>query len=138
MSWTREEIIGSILDTKVKLGVSKMPGVGIGVFALIDLPADTSVFRYRNPDHFISWDDVAEAPMCVQKYVAKMTTCILEDRTFIIDVPADLIYPAYYINHSAEPNVFWDRHTDEMFTIKSVQAGDELTTYYRPDERDWE
>ena len=138
MSFTKEEIVESVLSTKVRLGVSSMSGVNIGVFALVDLPKDTSIFRYRNPDHYISWDEVKEAPVCVQKYISQMATCIPEDGTFILDVPADMIYPAYYINHSHYPNVFWDRHTDEMFTIKPVQAGEELTTYYRPDERDWE
>ena len=138
MSFSKEEIIGSVIDTKVRLGVSKTPGVGIGVFALVDIPADTSLFRYRNPDHFISWEDVKDAPMSVQKYLAQMCTCELDDGTFILDVPVDLIYPAYYVNHSSEPNVFLDRHTDEMFTIYPIREGEELTTYYRPDERDWE
>ena len=137
MNFAKTEIVKSIQNLKVKLGVSKMPGAGIGVFALVDIPPDTSVFSYRNADHFIPWEDVQGAPMVVQKYIAQMTTCVLEDQTFIIDVPADLIYSAYYINHSTDPNVFWDRNTDEMYTIVPVKAGDELTTYYRPDERDW-
>ncbi len=137
-SFTKQQVIDSILNTKVRLGVSKVPNVGIGVFTIVDLPADTSLWTYRHGDHHISWDEVKEAPMAVQKYMAQMTTCELEEGTFILDVPVDLLYPAYYINHSRTPNVFWDRHTDEMYTITDVPAGAELTTYYRPDERDWE
>ena len=49
-----------------------------------------------------------------------------------------MLYTEYYINHSHNPNLFWDRKTHEFFAIRDIKEGEELTSYYRPDERDWE
>ena len=54
-----------------------------------------------------------------------------------MDVPLFMLYTEYYINHSDNPNVFWDRYDHFQYAIRDIKEGEELTTYYRPDERDW-
>ena len=134
MSFTREEIIKSVYELKYKLAPSLIPGAGVGLFALVDIPADTYVVQHRTATDFhIPWEEVKDAPIVVQEHIAEMTTC--DWKEFRLDVPADMIYPAYYVNHSAEPNLYWDRHTDELYAIRNIAAGEEMTTYYKPEER---
>jgi hypothetical protein len=41
-----------------------------------------------------------------------------------------------YINHSCDPNVFFDTHTMEIVAVKTIEEGDEMTFFYPSSEWD--
>jgi hypothetical protein len=132
----RDQILNSIRDLKTCLKPSTIPGAGVGVFSLVDISKDTLIFNIkRDDDYFFKYSEIEDLPPSIQNYILGMTDGV-EDG-FFLDVPAFKIYTAYYVNHSYEPNVFWDRRTDELFSIRDIEMGEELTTYYKPIERDF-
>jgi hypothetical protein len=132
----RDQILNSIRDLKTCLKPSTIPGAGVGVFSLVDISKDTLIFNIkRDDDYFFKHSEIEDLPPSIQNYILGMTDGV-EDG-FFLDVPAFKIYTAYYVNHSYEPNVFWDRRTDELFSIRDIEMGEELTTYYKPIERDF-
>lgn len=134
--YTRDEILNSIRNLKTCLKPSTISGAGVGVFSLVDIPKDTLIFEVdRNDDYFFKYSEIDDLPYSIKDYILKMADGVEEG--FFLDVPAFKIYTAYYINHSYEPNVFWDRRTDELFSIRDIKIGEELTTYYKPHERNF-
>lgn len=134
--YSRDQILNSIKTLKTHLKPSTIPGAGIGVFSLVDIPRDTLIFEVkREDDYFFKISEIEDLPLRIQDYILGMTDGTEEG--FYLDVPAFKIYTAYYVNHSYEPNVFWDRRTDELFSIRDIKEGEELTTYYKPEERDF-
>ena len=136
MMYTRDQILDSIRNLKTCLKHSTIPGAGVGVFSLVTIPKDTLIFDVeRKDDYFFKYSEIKDLPESIRDYITEMTDGI--ENGFYLDVPAFKIYTAYYINHSHEPNVFWDRRTDELFSIRDIKSGEELTTYYKPLERDF-
>ena len=133
--FSRDQILNSIKDLKTCLKPSTIPGAGVGVFSLRDIQKDESIFNFVTTDHHFNYDEIKHLPDEIQKHIWGMTDGIGDG--FNLDVPAFMIYTAYYINHSHSPNVFWDRRSGEIFSIRDIKAGEELTTYYKPDERDF-
>jgi hypothetical protein len=134
--YNRDQILNSIRDLKTCLKPSTIPGAGVGVFSLVDIPKDTLIFNVeRDDDYFFKYSEIEDLPPSIQNYILGMTDGVRDG--FFLDVPAFKIYTAYYVNHSYEPNVFWDRRTDELFSIRDIEMGEELTTYYKPIERDF-
>lgn len=137
MMYSRDQILNSIKDLKTCLKPSTRNGAGVGVFALQNIPKDTLIFEVeRKDDYFFKNSEIKNLPPSIQEYILGMTDGI-DGEGFYLDVPAFKIYMSYYVNHSYNPNVFWDRRTDELFSIKDIQTGEELTTYYKPSERDF-
>lgn len=134
--YSRNQILNSIRTLKTCLKPSTISGAGVGVFSLIDIPKDTLIFEVkRDDDYFFKYSEIEDLPQSVKDYILGMTDGVEEG--FFLDVPAFKIYTTYYVNHSHEPNVFWDRRTDELFSIRDIKIGEELTTYYKPCERNF-
>lgn len=134
--YSRDQILNSIRTLKTCLKPSTIPGAGVGVFSLVDIPKDTLIFDVnRDDDYFFKYSEIEHLPPSVKDYILGMTDGVEEG--FFLDVPAFKIYTAYYVNHSYKPNVFWDRRTDEIFSIRDIKMGEELTTYYKPCERNF-
>ena len=111
---------------------------GVGLFALRDIEKDELLFKFVTNDIKIAAKDVqSTVDPIVEKYIISMCYYDKNDESYTLDVPLFMIYTEYYINHSDDPNIFWDRNTHEMYAMKDIKSGEELTTYYRPDERDW-
>lgn len=134
--YSHDQILNSIRNLKTCLKPSTIPGAGVGVFSLIDIPKDTLIFDVkRDDDYFFKYSEIENLPPSIKEYITEITDGVKEG--FFLDVPAFKIYTAYYVNHSREPNIFWDRRTDELFSIIDIKIGEELTTYYKPCERNF-
>lgn len=139
----KEEIRKLIYEQQTKLAPSKIPGAGVGVFALVDIPKDTLIkgckafmeFCKLESEVEFYYDEFKDLDPNIQKYVYSMTDSY--DDKFCIDAPLFMLYQGYYINHSNTPNCFWDRRTGNIYTQELVKAGTELTMYYMPHERDF-
>lgn len=133
-----------IYSQKTKLAPSKIKGAGIGLFALVDIPKDTLLSGHKEFMQFINekedcmfdWAEFSDLDERIKNYLHSMTDG--HDSKFYIDAPPFMLYQCYYLNHSDKPNCFWDRRTGDIFTQVDVSAGDELTMYYMPEERDFQ
>lgn len=62
--------------------------------------------------------------------------CVLPEPTYLtvqIDVDKHImLQPEHlqYINHSCDPNVFFDTHTMQIVALKPIGEGDEMTFFY--------
>jgi SET domain len=67
---------------------------------------------------------------------------VLSEPTYLtVQVDTDkhiLLKPDHlqYINHSCDPNVFFDTHRMEIVALKTIQEGDEMTFFYPSTEWD--
>jgi SET domain-containing protein len=140
---TKQEIKKLIYEQQTKLAPSTIPGAGVGVFALVDIPKDTLIkgckafmeFCNMETEFEFYYDEFEDLDSNIQKYVWSMTDGY--DNKFCIDAPLFMLYQGYYINHSNTPNCFWDRRTGNIYTQVDIKAGSELTMYYMASERDF-
>ncbi len=65
------------------------------------------------------------------------TLTYYDEEGFWIDCPLDRMSQQYYINHSHSPNVAYNKDTGELYSIRLIDKGEELTDYYFPKERNW-
>ena len=112
------------------LAPSKVCG-GVGVFSLVDIPADTCIFKPKKRE-YVFWSDISVE---ARELLETLTYC--DDNGFWVDCDLDSIGPQYYINHSNSPNVSYDKETGELYSMRLIKKGEELTDYYFPGERDW-
>ena len=139
----KEDIKKLIYEQQTKLAPSKIPGAGVGVFALVDIPKDTLIkgckafmeFAKMESEFIFRYDEFEDLHPNIQKYVYSMTDGY--DDKFCIDAPLFMLYQGYYINHSNTPNCFWDRRTGNIYTQIDIKADTELTMYYMTAERDF-
>ena len=141
--YTYNDLTSSLQDIKTCLQPSLIEGAGVGVFALRFIKQDEVLYdkKYWNcfKNYQVHWKDVRKlVEPKIEKYIERMCMYVPETESYILDVPLNMLYTEYYINHSHTPNLFWDRKTHEFFAIQDIEEGEELTSYYRPDERDWE
>lgn len=149
----REEVKKLIYKQQTKLAPSLIPGAGVGVFAIVEIPKDTlikgasSFTKYANLKsdselgptddiHLFQWDEFDDLDDRIKNYLVSMTDSF--GNNFWIDAPPFMFYQTYYINHSNTPNCFWDRRTGNVYTQINIEVGQELTMYYMPEEREWE
>jgi len=149
----REEVKKLIYKQQTKLAPSLIPGAGVGVFAIVEIPKDTlikgasSFTKYANLKsdsglgptddiHLFQWDEFNDLDDRIKNYLVSMTDSF--GNNFWIDAPPFMFYQTYYINHSNTPNCFWDRRTSNVYTQINIEVGQELTMYYMPEEREWE
>lgn len=112
------------------LAPSKVCG-GVGVFSLVDIPKDTRIFT-PGKMHYRLWTDVDER---LRERIETLTYC--DSHGFWIDSDLDKLGPQYYINHSHNPNVAYDKDTGILYAIMDIPKDVELTDYYFPGERNW-
>lgn len=151
----REDVKKMIYEQQTKLAPSKIPGAGVGVFAIAKIPKDTEIKgcrdfkKYANlkdinsgqlgPSddiHLFQWDEFNDLDDKIKNYLLSMTDTF--DNNFWIDAAPFMFYQTYYINHSNTPNCFWDRRTGYIYSQVEISVGEELTMYYMTPEREWE
>ena len=141
--YSYDDMISSIQNIKTCLKPSLIEGAGVGVFALKNIKKDECLYHRNNYKDLIDYE-IPEKLISslvepnILKFIDRMCMYNYDNQTYTIDIPLNMLYTEYYINHSHTPNIFWDRHEHDLYAICDIQEGEELTTYYRPDEREWE
>jgi SET domain-containing protein len=120
----------------VEIKPSLIQNAGVGVFALVDIPADTKIFKSRRPMQKIKLSKLTNLNDRQRQHLNKLAH-IEYDQTLAIDCDANEFYAAYFVNHSSNPNLIYCDMEYEWYTIKDIAAGEELTAYYFPYERDF-
>jgi len=104
---------------------------GVGVFSLVDIPRDTVIFEPKGCVQISDWQVSPE----IQTYLKKMT--YYDGNGYWIDDDLQRLGQQYYVNHSHEPNVAYERTTGKLYAIRDIVKDEELTDYYFPGERNW-
>lgn len=104
---------------------------GVGVFALVDIPRDTCIFKSNGAEK-VSWDLI---PKELESKVMSLTHW--DDEGFWLNCDLARVGAEYYINHSHSPNVMYDTSTGALYAMRDIQKDEELLHYYLPNERDW-
>lgn len=110
---------------------------GVGVFALIDIPAHTPLFGPNlSPDTLLlTWEELSGTHPSTLSYLKSI--CNTSEQGLYLSRPFNQINVSYYINHSPDPNVHYDRQRDYYFTIQYIHAHEELVCIYDTEEMDW-
>lgn len=131
----RQSIIQNLKLPQCKLGVSKIEGAGIGVFALSNIPKGYPIFGPRGSLYFIKWNEISNASDATKDYIRCI--CHSNNEGFFIDGFLDQIDLSFYVNHSETPNLIHDECVDIYFANREISEGEELTVFYPINERDW-
>ena len=106
---------------------------GVGVFALVEIPRDTLIFESdKTRDRKVPWSEVCPS---AHAKLSSLTYC--DDEGFEVDCDINRIDAAYYVNHSYQPNVRYDKQYGNLYAIKDILPGEELLDYYTPLDRDF-
>lgn len=123
------------LVATVEIKPSSITHAGVGVFALVHIAADTVIFKPRNAVQHFDFDALSALSPAQRMHLTKLAHV---DQTGItIDCDANDFHAAYFINHSRDPNVIYCDSTYAWYAIRDITAGQELTAYYFPHERDF-
>ena len=124
---TKNDQITELNSTvKVKLGVSKIHG--IGVIAIYDLPKGTKVHCHpsTNPRFYnIPYSSLNKLFPEIRELILQRWPSIINGSRFMS--PNDNAWLATFMNHSDEPN--YEIYSDAV--IRDVAKGEELTEDYR-------
>lgn len=139
----REDVKKLIYEQQTKLSPSQIPGAGVGVFAIVEIQKDTIIkgcksfmeFVGKEDEYLFDWNEFDDLDDRIKKYLWGMTDGY--GNKFYIDAPPFMFYQGYYINHSNTPNCFWNRRSGDIYSQVDIAAGEELTMYYMPSERNF-
>ena len=104
---------------------------GVGVFSLVFIPVDTVVFRPKIREKVL-FKDVSE-----EVGVAMRNLTYYDSEGFWVDDDLDRLGPQYFVNHSTEPNVSYNKDNGCLYATRDIQPHEELLDYYFPEEREW-
>jgi uncharacterized protein len=110
-----------------RLGPSKIHGVG--VFAIKQIPKGAYVFP--SDDEPIVWVQkkrIKNLPKAVRDLYDDF--CIIKGSKYGCPRNFDSLTPAWYLNHSTNPNVAADQKV-RFYTLRDIKKGEELTVDYR-------
>ncbi|TSA43379.1 MAG: SET domain-containing protein-lysine N-methyltransferase [Chitinophagaceae bacterium] len=103
-------------------------------FELMSHHASVQVMRHKTTHQNLLLASISFSPGdVISKFTAATTQSFATYLTVQTGVDTHItLWPEFlqYINHSCEPNVFFDTHTMELICLKPVKAGDELCFFY--------
>jgi SET domain-containing protein len=126
---TTEQLLLDIAATRI--GLAPSPVHGIGVFALVDIPAGTSDLFSPAGETWpaVPLAELEKLPAHARKLV---DTYCLQDETHAYLPPRGfkVIDLVIYLNHSDTPNLKQVNGGDCFTTLRDVAAGEELVVDY--------
>lgn len=117
-------------DVYVRVGPSKIHGVGL--IAVRDIPKGTDPFKnlYDPPTYAFSEEDLKDVPPGVRSMV-KDYFGREEGLHYIPATGTNPLDVLHFINHSSEPNVHTINEGSVFVAVRDIQAGEELFADYR-------
>ena len=98
-------MISSIQNIKTCLKPSLIEGAGVGVFALKNIKKDECLYHRNNYKDLIDYE-IPEKLISslvepnILKFIDRMCMYNYDNQTYTIDIPLNMLYTEYYINHS--------------------------------------
>ena len=101
---------------------------GVGVFAIRDIPKGTYIFEPDDDDTvFVPAQEVRSLSPEVRRLYEDF--CVLEGEVYECPSSLNKLTPAWFLNHSKNPNVSAD-FSLKFFAMRDIETGEELTTDY--------
>ena len=120
-------------DEGVLTRLGPSPIHGIGVFAIVDIPAGTDIFSEKGStdDDFLEVPE-AEVRAMPDGPIKKLyfDFCVLDDGTFYCPKSFNEMTPSWYLNSSKEPNCKAESEGIYFVPLRDIKAGEELTVDY--------
>lgn len=102
---------------------------GIGVFAIHDIPKGTYIFSGDNGE--MVWVKASTTGRLSKEVKGLYRDfCVLRDGKYGCPRSFNVMTPAWYINHSDEPNIAADQNFD-FYATRRIKMGEELTLSYK-------
>ena len=132
----REELLNSIQqETYCRIKPTNTHN-GVGVFAIKDIPRGIKPFGSCHIRHIeeqrFTHEEISELKLekGISDYIYQMY--LSDDKYLYIEEICPNNLPIYYfVNHSTKPNLEWIHVTDDYFTTRIIQAGEELFINYK-------
>ena len=126
----KEEILKFLPSTYCRIKESKIHG--IGVHAIVDIKKGTNLFPECTCDLSkivkIKKEEVSHLSQSVLKM---MHDFFIETEThYFTNVSLNKMDISYFLNHSDNPNCFWNESDDCFYVFKDIKVGEELTLDY--------
>lgn len=102
-------------STYTRVGVSKIPGASVGVFAIRPIPKSILIFSDENTE--IIWLSHSELKKKLENEPDEIKQlyddfCVVKGDQIACPVSFNHLSPAWYLNHSKNPNVGCDENLD--------------------------
>jgi len=127
---TKQEIIECLPSTVCRIKKSNIHGVG--VHAIVDIEPNTNIFPECACDlktfKKIKKEEVKELDQEVKRMMSDFF--IETEEYYFTSVSLNQIDISYFLNHSSEPNCFWNEQDDCFYSKIKIQKGQELTLNY--------
>lgn len=123
------KLLQEIVNTSIGLAPSAIHGVG--VFALCDIPANTTDLFASGSENWpeVSQTVVETLPPHTQKLIA--TYCLLDEgKVYLPPNGFKIVDLAHFLNHSDEPNLKQMEGGNYFVSLRAIKAGEELTIDY--------
>ena len=117
-------------DVYTRLGRSQFGG--IGVIAIIPIPAGTNIFN-EAPDDGETYievpkDEVENLPPHMKQLYDDFA--VLDNGIYYCPKSFNEITPSYFLNHSKKPNVECRKPEYIFFSLRDIEPGEELLVDY--------
>jgi len=107
---------------------------GVGVFAIIDIPRGTYIFKGDKSE--VNWFtekelELSTLPQAVQKLYSDFCVILPDGNSKKYGCPDSFnnMPISWYLNESKDPNLSCDKDYD-FYAIRDIKAGEELTVDY--------
>jgi hypothetical protein len=130
----KKEIIDNISkNTKLRLKPSKVCD-GVGLFSIVEIKEGEVIFDDVTADDiYIRWDEIPDLRDEVKNYLNSM--CNSDPDGLYLSRTPNNINLAYFVNHSDNPNVFYNLELDRFIAIKDIGVDEEIVCVYNEDEK---
>jgi len=106
---------------------------GVGVFAICDIPKDTSLFSEDDSELIWTTKSALKLDAMPQEFRQLYDQfCLIKDKGKTYGCPRNfnLMTIAWYVNHSKTPNLGVDK-AYAFYALRDIQKGEELTADYQ-------
>jgi|TARA_R110000824_G_scaffold344650_1_gene531262 hypothetical protein len=109
---------------------------GVGLFAIRELKAHSSIFGRQDPMigaiHFFTHLQIKKLPEEIKQLLYDYNL-ITDTGMYLPDYAWNYHHLCSYINHSLAPNVFYDVEINEFIAIRNIRKGEELLCNMKKD-----
>lgn len=129
---TKKELLKHLKrEVYCRVAPSKIPGAGVGVFAIRDIPGGADPFQEEGDKSWIPISEKELAKICPSVLRLVKNLFILADGFYwISEQGLNTLSITQFLNHSKTPNLNVDKDAEIFTTKRDIKEGEELTIDY--------
>lgn len=131
----KDQLMGKLPHSGVYTRLGKSNIHGVGVFAIIDIPKGTYVFKGDKSE--LIWIKgeaikLSSLPLSVQNLYKDFCVILLDGNSKKYGCPDSFnnMPISWFLNDSKDPNIICDKNYD-FYALRDIDEGEELTVDYR-------